>query len=95
MSNSLLMNSNSAMKKQYGEVITLDMPFGKKLVILNSAEAIYDGFVRHADQLSARPEENRTLLTDGIYILCYICYCLIKQNNQYSLSVFWIRFEFR
>ena len=45
-------------KDKYGEVFTMFM--GRPMVILNSSEAIYEGFVKNADSLSNRPVGENT-----------------------------------
>jgi len=45
----------AGLRKKYGDVITCDIGMKQKLVILNSADAIYEGFVKQADFLSTRP----------------------------------------
>lgn len=44
---------SSENRKKYGEVFTLQLQ--SPLVVLNSAEAVYEGFVKKADYLSQRP----------------------------------------
>ena len=51
-----------ALQKIYGEVMTLHFPFGKRWVVLNSPEAIRQGFIKNADYLSERPPSHKGLI---------------------------------
>ena len=52
------------LRHKYGELITLDINEGK-LVVLNTAEAIYEGFVKNSAFLSDRPMSMHNPATGG------------------------------
>lgn len=52
------------LRHKYGEVITLDINEGK-LVVLNTAEAIHEGFVKNSTILSDRPMSMHNPATGG------------------------------
>ena len=59
----------TGLKHKYGEVITFNISTFRKEVVLNSAEAVYEGFVKQADKLSNRPPAFKFVLTNGRYVL--------------------------
>lgn len=65
----------TGLSKKYGDVITYDMNMRHKMVMLNSADAIYEGFVKNADSLSSRPPlEAKQTFTQGMPL----CRCKSK-----------------
>ena len=57
------------MRDRYGEMMTLDLAGGKKMVVLNGADAIQEAFVKNADMLSERADNLGSPLIDSMYVL--------------------------
>mgnify|MGYP001800525441 CR=1 FL=1 len=56
----------TGLRKKYGDVISYDLNMNSKMVVLNSADAIYEGFVKNADVLSSRPKRIFPLMSAGV-----------------------------
>ena len=60
-----VIQNKQGLREKYGDVITLDLPGGEKMVFLNSSAAIQEGFIKNADKLSERHESQKGILVEG------------------------------
>ena len=60
-----VIQNQQGLREKYGDVITLDLPGGEKMVFLNSSAAIQEGFIKNADKLSERHESQKGILVEG------------------------------
>lgn len=70
------------LRDKYGDVMTVDLPFGTKVVLLNSAEAFWDGAIKNAEYLTERHFDGKNLFTPlGITGMSQLC----KHSQSHNL----------
>jgi len=64
-------------RKHYGELVTMHL--GRPIIVLNSADAVNECFIKNANDTSEREGKNTPLhhITKGIHILQVLLYVLL------------------
>ena len=78
------------MRDRYGEMMTLDLAGGKKMVVLNGADAMQEAFVKNADMLSERADNLGSPLIDSMYCWLHVakgCWHVIISEAWQTICV--------